>query len=221
MSRLVKIGIVGCGAIGSSLAKAITRDFSKMAKLSALYDIDAEKAKSLSRKVSGSAKLAASSLKDVISKSDLVIEAASAKYSAEIAVRVLNSGKDCMVMSVGGIIGPFARLKKLAQINNARIYIPSGAISGIDALKAAQLGKIKSVTLTTRKSPRSFKGVDYVQQKGIALDKIKDEKLLFSGSAKQAVKYFPQNINVAAILSLAGLGPLKYNHSHRECFASG
>jgi aspartate dehydrogenase len=114
-----------------------------------------------------------------------------------------------MIMSVGGIVESFDALQRLAARYNARVYIPSGAISGIDALKAAQLGKIKSVTLTTRKNPRSFRGVKYVQQKGIALDRIKGERLLFSGSAQQAVKYFPQNINVAAILSIAGLGPLK------------
>jgi len=109
-------------------------------------------------------------------------------------------------MSVGGIVSHFRKLSSLAKKYNAKVYIPSGAISGIDALKAAKIGKIKKVILTTTKNPLSFKGVGYVEEKRIDLKRIKKDTVLFSGTAKDAVKYFPQNINVAAILSIAGLG---------------
>ncbi len=205
MTRL-KIGIVGCGAIGSSLAKIVAKDFKDKAILSALFDIDTQKSKNLSDKIMNSQRLAVKSLRQLINKSDIVIEAASAKSSWHIAKAVLSKGRNIMIMSVGGILEHFVQLNSLARKHNAKVYIPSGAISGVDALKAAKIGQIKKVTLTTYKNPRSFKDVKYVEQKGLNLDRINKDKVLFSGKAVQAVKFFPQNINVAAVLSLAGIG---------------
>jgi len=209
MAKLLKIGIVGCGAIGSSLAKAIVKDLSNKAALAALLDIDISKSFRLSNSIAGNKRLSADSLKILIKKSDLVIEAASSSASWAIAQKVLGEGRDIMIMSVGGIVSSYPKLFNLAKRHNAKVYIPSGAISGIDALKASALEKIRKVTLTTSKNPLSFKGVKYVEEKGIRLEAIKKEYVLFSGAASDAVKYFPQNINVAAILSLAGIGPNK------------
>jgi len=204
MSGLLKIGIVGCGAIGGSLAKAIARDFKAQARLAALYDIDAEKSKKLSRRLKNN--LCVDSLERLIKKSDLVIEAAAAKSSFAIAKKALSQGRQMMIMSVGGVIDKLPELSRLARKKRTRIYLPSGAISGVDALKAAHIGKIKSVTLTTRKNPLAFKDVAYVAEKKIQLESIRQDKILFYGPAAKAVKYFPQNINVAAVLSLAGIG---------------
>ncbi|MCX5708082.1 MAG: DUF108 domain-containing protein [Candidatus Omnitrophica bacterium] len=207
--KILKIGIVGCGAIGSSLAKAVSRDFNKAAKLAALYDLIQDKSEGLSFKLTGKKDLAVDSLERLIRKSDLVIEAAHANCSLDIARKAVSRGKDAMIMSVGGVVGGFISLARSASLANARIYIPSGAIAGIDALKAAHLGKVRKVVLTTRKNPLSFKGVKYVQDKKIKLDKIKKDTVLFSGSARLAMKFFPQNVNVAGILSLAGIGSNK------------
>jgi len=207
MVKLLKIGIVGCGAIGSSLAKTIVEDFSRKAKLTALYDIDRNKSKELSRIISNEEKLAVKNLKQLISKSDLVIEAASAKCSWNIAPEVLRKGRDIMIMSVGGILDKIGRLYDLAKKYNANVYIPSGAISGIDSLKAAACSKINKVTLTTKKPCAAFLNVPYVVKKKIRLDKIKKEKIIFEGDAYSAIRAFPQNINVAATLSIAGIGP--------------
>ncbi|MCX5695099.1 MAG: aspartate dehydrogenase [Candidatus Omnitrophica bacterium] len=201
----LKIGIVGCGAIGSSLAKVIVKEFSKEAKLGGLYDLDKKKTKDLSKKLSGSS-LAMDNLKQLINKSELVVEAASAKVSWDIAKYALASGKDIMIMSVGGVANRLKQLTALAKKNGGRVYIPSGALCGIDAVKAASVGKIKKVTLTTTKHPLSFKGVKFVEDKRIKLSGIKKDTLLFSGTAREAVKFFPQNINVAAVLGLAGVG---------------
>ncbi len=209
MSKKIKIGIVGCGAIGSSLAKAIVKDFSNKAALAALLDIDLAKAFRLSNSIIGNNRLTADSLKKLIKKSDLVIEAASGQVSWAVAQEALKNNCDVMIMSVGGLVVNYDKLLKLAKKHDAKIYIPSGAISGIDGLKASVLGKIKSVTLITSKNPLSFKGVKYVEEKGIDLKKIKKEYVLFDGAAVDAVKHFPQNINVAAVLSLAGIGPGK------------
>jgi len=204
MPKLLRVGIVGCGAIGTSLAKAVVKDFKKTARLNALFDIQPEKSTRLARLVSK--KISVKNIKRLIGDSDLVIEAASAKSSAAIAEAALRAGRDVMVMSVGGVIAHRKRLSKIAAANAAKIYLPSGAIAGIDGLKAAALGNLGKVTLTTRKNPASFRGVRFIESRKIRLEGLKKEKVLFSGKASQAVKYFPQNINVAATLSLVGLG---------------
>ena len=203
--RKLRIGIVGCGAIGGSLAKEIVSSFFKDACLAALYDIRPEKSIALARRVKKNGKLCAASLDTLIKRSELVIEASSARAAWEITRKSLSAGRDIMVMSVGGMVGHLASLHSLARRNNARVYFPSGAISGIDALKAANIGKVRKVVLTTRKHPKAFSGVKYVAKR-FKLNGLKKDKLLFSGSASSAVKYFPQNINVAAVLGLAGIG---------------
>lgn len=203
--KKLKIGIVGCGAIGSSLAKAIVSDFSKKAELASLYDIDIEKAYNLSGKFDK--KLAALNLEDLINKVDLVIEATSADTAFDIAEKAISHSRDIMIMSVGGIIEHYQELKALAEEKKTRVFIPSGAICGIDGLKAAGCGKINKVILTTKKPPKAFLGAPYIVKKKIRLDNIDKDTLLFEGNAAQAIRAFPQNINVAATLSLAGIGP--------------
>ena len=205
MAKLLKIGIVGCGAIGTSLAKRIKSDFRASARLASIFDVDASKSRRLAAVLRDKG-LAAPSLESLIKSVDLVVESASAKASFDIALKAISAGRDIMIMSVGGIIEGHKKLIALAKARNRRIYIPSGAVCGLDGLKAALYGKIDKVTLTTRKPPMSFKGVAYVQDKKIRLQAIKEDKVLFEGNARDAVKYFPQNINVAAVLSIAGLG---------------
>jgi len=205
MAKLLKIGIVGCGAIGSSLAKRIRSDFRDSSRLTGVYDVDLDK----SRKLSGALdnkKLAVHDLDILIKRADLVIEAASAKVSLDVARRTILRGRDIMIMSVGGIIEKYNELANLAKKHNSRIFVPSGAVCGLDGLKAAMCGKIRNVMLTTRKPPAGFKGVPYVLKKKINLERLKKDTVIFQGEALKAVEYFPQNINVAAVLSIAGLG---------------
>lgn len=206
MAKIIKIGIVGCGAIGGSLAKTIAKDFRGAAQLRGLYDIDPSKSAAVQAAVRGRG-LVKKTLDGLIGGVDLVVEASSAKVSADIAAKALKAGRAVMVMSVGGLLaGRLAGLERLCRRGGGRLYIPSGAISGIDALKAAAGAGIKSVTLVTTKHPRSFEGVAYVRERGIRLDRIRKPAVIFSGSAEEAVKCFPQNINVAAVLSIAGIG---------------
>lgn len=204
--HLLNIGIVGCGAIGSSLAEFIVRRMRKEARLSALFDVDAEKSIQLVHRLRAGVTVAVRSLDSLIERSDLIVEAASARAAWPLARHALTQGRDVMIMSAGGVIGYLPDIGRLAKRNNARVYIPSGALCGIDALKAAMTGRVRSVTLTTRKHPRSFAGVDFVLRKGIDVKRIRKDTVLFSGPAQEAVKHFPQNINVAAILSMAGVG---------------
>lgn len=205
--KLKRVGIVGCGAIGSKIAEAITRDFRQSAKLSALYDIDLNKAGKLAG-ILNKKNIVASNLKALIEKSGLVVECASAKVSAGVAMQALGCGRDCLILSVGGLLGR-PDIFTLAKKKNRSIYIPSGAIAGIDGLKAHKLAGIKKVTLITRKPPQALKGSPYILKNKIDLDSIKEETRIFEGSASEAVLGFPQNINVAATLSLAGIGKEK------------
>ena len=204
-NKKLKIGIVGCGAIGSSLAKEIVSGLGDSACLVALYDIRQEKSKLLSKQLAKNYKFCVANLKTLISKSDLVIESSCAKAAWEIVRKSLSCGRKVMVMSVGGMVAHLDQLFVLAAKYNAQVYFPSGAISGIDALKAANIDGVQRVVLTTRKHPDAFKGVEYVEKK-FKLTGLKKDRVLFAGTAAEAVKHFPQNINVAAVLGLAGIG---------------
>jgi len=197
----LKIGIVGCGTIGSRLAKAIVEDFSDKADLSGLYDTILEKAYSLASDLKKK-NIVALSPEDLIKKCSFVIEAASGKVSKSIAKSAVESGRDVMIMSVGGMLEA-EEVFKQAKDKKCNIYFPSGAICGLDAVKAASLAKIDQVTLTTRKPPSGLIGNPYLLKRNINLEHIDKETVIFEGSVDMAVRLFPKNINVAAALSLA------------------
>jgi len=204
---MIRVGIIGCGTIGSKIAEHIDRNLKGKANLTALSDVDAKKAQGLSGGLRSRPKV--TSAGNLIRSVDLVIEAASAKVSGDIAKEALKAGKDVMIMSTGGLLKNYKSLFALAEKKKRRLYLPSGAISGLDGLKGAKLTKIDKVTLTTRKPPEGFKGAPYVVKNNIDLDGIENEKVLFEGDAFKAMEGFPANINVAATLSLCGIGPKK------------
>lgn len=203
---MIKIGIIGCGSIGSILAKSIEKD--KDFKLSYLYDLKREKAIELAKKIQKKPKIV-KEIKEMFD-SDLIIEAASQKAVKEYALGILDHC-DLMIMSVGVFANEnlFNKVKEKAKLNNKKVYLPSGAILGLDGVKAASEGKIKKAILITRKPPKSLAGAPYILEKKIDLEKIKKPTLIFEGSAKKAAVKFPKNINVSVALSLAGIGVKK------------
>ena len=208
MNKPLAIGIAGCGSIGSSLARIVSSsgDFAGKAAVAGLFDTETEKAYRLAGEIRDQ-KAAVLTLDELIQRSELIVEASHADSAYAIARKVLSAGRSILIMSVGGIIDHFLELEALAGGKNARVLIPSGAVLGIDGLKAAGCGKIAKVTLTTRKPPQAFIGVPYVLNKKIRLDAVAEDTVLFEGDALSAVKAFPQNINVASVLSIAGIGP--------------
>ncbi|RKY38952.1 MAG: aspartate dehydrogenase [Candidatus Omnitrophota bacterium] len=195
-----KIGIIGCGAIGSELARRIVREFRKRAELVALCDLDKEKARRLCEEIGICVPIC--SIEETIKRGDLIIESASAQVSAKIARRCLEERKEVMVMSSGGLIGR-EEILKLAEQRRKCLYIPSGALAGIDGAKAIGLGRIYSVSLITRKPIKGLEGAPYIAQNKIDLSKIQGEQTIFEGGIEEAEKAFPRNINIAATLSLA------------------
>jgi len=196
------VGLIGCGTIGNFLARKI--ECWPQVNLAALADLVSSRAAGLVRRLSCSPQVLSPA--ELISCADLIIEAASADLVPEILPLILEQGKKIVVMSVGGLLRlepeVWARLSTAGQI-----YIPSGALAGLDAARAACLGKLSSVTLTTRKPPPALAGAPYLEKKGIRLDQLSQPTLLFDGNAREAALGFPKNINVAAALSLATLGP--------------
>lgn len=202
----LKVGIIGCGTIGLEIAKACTGRLKDKFDLAAICDIDKDKSEVLKRQVAPKVKI--STLDELVKEVDLVIETSSAKISGDILKKTMDKGKDILIMSVGGLLGKESLLKE-AERKGTKVYIPSGAICGIDGLKSASMGRIDSVTLTTRKPAKGLEGAPYLKMKKIKLADIKEETVLFEGDAKTAIEGFPQNVNVAAILSLAGIGAVK------------
>lgn len=199
----LKVGIIGCGTIGSELAMACRMILNDRVDLAGICDMDEKKAADLQKVFKN--KVPALKLAELINRSDLLVEAASAKISADILAEAVKNKKDILIMSIGGLLGKEDLLKK-ADDAGIKVYLPSGALSGIDGLKSASIGRIDSVTLTTRKPLKGLEGAPYLKDKNIKLQDVKKETVIFEGTAKEAIKGFPQNVNVCAALSLAGIG---------------
>lgn len=189
--------------MGSEIARACRGRLRGSIDLVAVCDRDASRAEKLSAEFGGA--LGATGIDELIGTVDLVVEAASASVSGSVLEKCVKAGKACLIMSVGGLLGKENVLQQAAD-SGVRVFIPSGALCGIDGLKSASVGKIESVTLTTRKPPKGLEGAPYIKEKGIDLSLIKAETVIFEGSAEEAVRGFPANVNVSAVLSLAGIG---------------
>ena len=204
MPDLKRIGIVGCGTIGGQLARSITAYFKDRARLIVLCDLCNEKALALSNELDPHPDVLP--IDSVPFHCDLLIEAASQETCRQLAPLALEMGRDIMVMSVGGLAEIYEEVFKLARSKNAHIYIPSGAIAGIDGIEAAMTGGVTSVRLTSRKPVNALLDAPYVLEKKLRLAELTAETTIFEGPAREAVKGFPFNINSAATLSFAGLG---------------
>jgi aspartate dehydrogenase len=137
----------------------------------------------------------------------LVVEAASQNAINSYLNQLILFKKDVLVMSVGAFANSdfFSEVIRNVERNDTNIYVPSGAIAGIDALKSVK-NSISYVTLTTTKNPHSLKDSPFFKNNNLTVDSFKKRTLIFEGSAIEAVQNFPSNVNVAALLGLAGIG---------------
>jgi aspartate dehydrogenase len=137
---------------------------------------------------------------------DVVLEAAPAAVFAAVAEPAIEAGRIFIPTSVGALL-PRMDLVERAKATGARIIVPTGALLGLDAVRAAAEGVIHSVTMVTRKPPGGLKGAPHLERNNISVDGLTEAKLVFEGSAREGAIGFPANVNVAAALSLAGIGP--------------
>ena len=199
----LRVAIGGFGAIGQEVARALDQGIPGLT-LSAVSARDQEKAR---RNLAGlQAEVALLPLADLAYHADIVIECAPAAVFRELALPAIEQGRIFVPLSVGQLL-VHADLEARAAQTGARILVPTGALLGLDAVRAAAEGTIETVTMVTRKPPRGLAGAPYLTQNAIDLDAVTEPTRIFKGTAREGAKGFPANVNVAAALSLAGIGP--------------
>lgn len=139
---------------------------------------------------------------------EAVLEAASHAAVREYLIALLDSGINTVVLSAGALADDALRsaAERAAKRSGAELYVPSGGIGGLDALKAACVAGVDSVSIEVAKPPAAWRGIPYVETLGIVLESLGGPEVLFEGPAREGVPHFPQNVNIAAVLSMAGVG---------------
>ncbi|MCK5628957.1 aspartate dehydrogenase [Candidatus Bathyarchaeota archaeon] len=176
-----KVGLIGCGAIGTVIARAVERRIVECDEI-ILYDYKKEKSEKLMNSLTVPVTIVNNVKEMLVLKPQVVVEAASQQAVIEYADQILNEKVDLIVMSTGALLNLDTRSRYL--------HVPSGAIGGLDAISSASLAGIDKATLISRKNPRAFKKSN------------KKPEIVFEGSAEEATKRFPRGINVAATLAL-------------------
>lgn len=206
----MKLGLIGCGAIGSTLANYIKNGKAGDNELIGICDVDKVSLDRLNRSLALPGLQATTEPDELINNKriELIVEAANQLVVQKISEKVIDAGKSMLIMSVGALTneGLLSKLRDKAIEKNVKIYVPSGAICGLDGVKAASIEKISKVELTTTKNPKSLDGAPYLLEKKMQLSNLKEPKVIFEGNAREAARGFPQNVNVAVALSLAGIG---------------
>jgi aspartate dehydrogenase len=197
------IGIVGCGAIGKALVQAVESGKLPVRLAGVTSRTEKSAREFLAAFQSPPPYL---SLEELIDTADLIVEAAGGSVVPSLAEKVFAAGKDLMVISVGALLD-HPDIMAESRRTGCCLYVPSGAIAGLDGIKSASVGQITHVTHTTRKPPVGLEGAPYLVERGISLAGLQEEEEVFSGSAREACRGFPANVNVTAAVSLAGIGP--------------
>lgn len=199
----LRVAVVGLGAIGIKVVEALDHGIAGMA-LAAVSVQNAEKHRDrLASLLRPPAILPIDALCDV---ADIVIECAPARLLRSIVAPFVTSGKAAIVLSAGALLEN-EDLVELARQNGGQIIVPTGALIGLDAVTAAAVGTIHSVRMVTRKPVTGLAGAPYIVKNNIDIEKITEPLKIFDGTAREAAKGFPANLNVAVALSLAGIGP--------------
>jgi aspartate dehydrogenase len=177
----VKVGLIGCGAIGTLIAEALERKIVVCDKL-VVYDFDEKKAAALKSSLHFPVTVVASLDEMLELKPKVIVEAASQQAAREYVERIVSAGVDLIVMSTGGLLG--------LNVESSKVHVPSGAIGGLDALSSAALAGIDEVVLTSRKNPLALEMNN------------KEAKVVYEGDAEEAARLYPREMNVAATLAL-------------------
>jgi aspartate dehydrogenase len=198
-----RVAIAGFGAIGKVVAGALDRGIDGLA-LAAVSARDAARAE---RGMAGFAHpVPVLPLARLAEEADIVVECAPAALLREIAEPALAAGRTLVVLSCGALLDNFD-LIDLARRHEGRILVPTGALLGLDAVQAAAQGEISRIHMITRKPPNGLDGAPYLVEHQIRVAGLDRPLCVFTGSAREAARGFPANVNVAAALALAGIGP--------------
>ena len=197
------VGIGGLGAIGLPVARWLAGRPPGLA-LAAISARDQKRARERLETAGIEAPVVPADA--LAERAQVVIECLPAAAFDSIAVPAVRAGRTLLVLSVGALLDRLALVEE-ARRTGARIIVPTGALLGLDAVRAAAQGKIHSVTLVTRKPPGGLVGAPYLKERGISLEGLAAPLRVFAGTAREGARGFPANVNVAAALALAGIGP--------------
>jgi len=204
----MRIGLLGCGNIGSFISNAINVGRVSKIELVCIYDKNKENTNKLAKSLKKTP-IVLDSVKDFSKYNlDLVVEAASQQAVKENLLVLLEGKMSVLVMSVGALLDNklMKNVLEMCRNKSVSIYIPSGAIVGLDGVKSASSGKIYDVCLQSIKPKKSLIDNEYLKEKGVNVSTLKKKTLVFDGLATDAVCLFPKSVNVCAALSLAGIG---------------
>jgi aspartate dehydrogenase len=198
-----EIAIGGFGAIGKVVARRLDRGIEGL-KLTAVAARNTPRAEAAMADFARAVPVVP--LARLWEYADIVVECAPAALLREMAEPALAHWRTIIVLSCGALLDNFD-LVDLARRHGGRILVPTGALLGLDAVAAAAEGGISRVTMVTRKPPHGLLGAPYLEENGIDVSGLTGPKRVFSGTARVAARGFPANVNVAAALALAGIGP--------------
>ena len=199
----LKVGIAGLGAVGLEVGRRIEAGIPGLT-LAAVAVRDVEKARRNLPAVG--ARVAIVAAEALAETCDLVVECLPPTLFRAVASSAIERGRLFMPLSVGQLLENWDLVAR-ARETGARILVPTGALIGLDTVRAAAEGTIRSVTMITRKPPGGLEGAPYLVEHGISVKGLNTAKKVFDGSARDGARGFPANVNVAAALSLAGIGP--------------
>ena len=200
-----RVGIGGFGAIGMNVARALDAGIPGLT----LAAVSANNREAAAGRMDGfETRVPVVGLGDLAAEADIVVECAPAAVFREVAVPAVEAGRIFMPLSCGQMLDNMDLVER-AEETGGRIVIPTGALLGLDSVRAAAEGTIESVTMVTRKPPTGLAGAPHLVRNNISLDGLREPKVVFEGSALDALRGFPENVNVCAGLSLAGIGPEK------------
>jgi aspartate dehydrogenase len=203
--QIVKVGLAGLGAVGLEVARRLEAGIPGLA-LTAVAARDHDKARR--NLPDAGTRIPIVAPQALAETCDVVVEGLPPKMFRGVAESALAHGRIFMPLSVGQLLENWD-LVDLAKAKGARILVPTGALIGLDAVRAAAEGEIRSVTMITRKPPGGLEGAPYLVEHKISLQGLTAPKKVFDGTARDGARGFPANVNVAAALSLAGIGPDK------------
>ena len=211
-ARLLTVAVGGFGAIGHAVATRLDAGIEGL-ELAAVAAREAARARTRMAPFRNSVPVV--SLGELAERADVVVECAPSAVFLECAQPAIEQSRILMPLSVGMLLEHEELIDRAAE-TGARIIVPSGALLGLDALRAAAEGTICSVSMVTRKPPMSLVGSPYLEEHGISLEGLTEPLKLYQGNAREGVRGFPASVNVAAALSLAGIGP---DRTHLEIWA--
>jgi aspartate dehydrogenase len=198
-----RVAVAGLGAIGASVVRALDRGIEGLS-LTAVSAQNAAKHRAWLAELKSSPELLP--IDRLAEVADIVVECAPSKLVRAIVAPVVASGKTAIVLSVGALLDN-EDLIDLAKDHGGQIVVPTGALIGLDAVTAAAEGTIHSVRLVTRKPLKGLAGAPHLVENNIEIEGLTEPLRIFEGSAREAARGFPANLNVGVALSLAGIGP--------------